>query len=154
MKKLTLLICLIVFLGSLCGCGNDIEIDESKYETEATTEEVTIDPVEARKVLLKEAYENHCEPDIGFANLSADGTSLVIDTNPYDTSYSYTFEEDAIKAVLATNEYLGLPSSVTDKMSSTRALDGMQSQDCGDFTATWTYHPDKGLHVIYEVNFS
>ena len=154
MKKLTLLMCLIVLFGSLCGCGNNAEVMDSEIETEASSEEVTVDPVEARKILLKEAYENHCEPDIGFAYLSADGTSLVIDTNPRDTSYSYTFEEEAIKAVLATNEYLGLPSSVTDKMSSTRALDGMQSQDCGDFTATWTYHPDKGLHVIYEVNFS
>ena len=77
--------------------------------------------------------------------------SLTIDTNPEDSSY-YVYEDDALYAIVAINDYLGLPSSLIDKMSSTRALDGIQTQDCGEYTVTWNYHPDNGMKVIYEVN--
>lgn len=127
----------------LCGCA--------KAGEQAETVETIVDPVQNRKSLLGEAYSECCDSTKDYASLSYDKTSLVIDTKPNDSYYSY--ESDAISAIVLCNAYLKLPSSITDKMSSTRALDGMQSQDCGDFTVSWTYHPDNGLKVIYEVNF-
>lgn len=110
------------------------------------------DPITERKELLTRAYEECCDITKDYASLSYDKTSLVIDTKPEDIYYSY--ESDATTAIVLCNSYLKLPSAVTNKMSSTRAVDGMQSQNCGDFTVSWTYHPDNGLRVIYEVNFS
>ena len=45
---------------------------------------------------------------------------------------------------------LDTPDSVVNRMSNTRALDGMQEATWGDFEATWTYHPDDGLDLIIE----
>ena len=147
MKKiLSLLLVLLLSLG-LSACNNSISKNNE-------VEQATVDPIQERKEMLGGAFINCCDSDSGFASLSADNTSLVIDTNPNDTKYSYFNEEKALAAIVATNSYLKFPSSITDKMSSTRALDGMQTQSGSDFTATWTYHPDKGLRVIYEINFS
>lgn len=109
--------------------------------------------IDERKSKLREAYETCCNPPVDYAELSSDGTSLVIDTNPIDKDYC-RYGADASLAITLCNTKLELPSSLSDKMSSTRALDGMQSQNCGDFTVSWTYHPDNGLRVIYEVNLS
>ncbi len=86
----------------------------------------------------------------GFASHGYDGKSLTIDTKPDDVHYNG--EDDAISAMATINVFLGLPLSLLDKMSSTIALDGIQSQDCGDYTVTWNYHPGNRMKVIYEVN--
>lgn len=43
---------------------------------------------------------------------------------------------------------LHTPDFVVREMDTTRALDGRQSDSWGDFTASWTYHPDHGLDVL------
>ena len=43
------------------------------------------------------------------------------------------------------------PESVINHMSKTRSLDGTQSDTWGDFSATWTYHPDHGLDIILKL---
>jgi hypothetical protein len=53
----------------------------------------------------------------------------------------------ALTAVLAE---LGFSASVVDRMDSTRALDGTQTAEGDLAVAFWTYHPDNGLHVIFE----
>ncbi|GAB3650373.1 hypothetical protein GCM10027591_07740 [Zhihengliuella somnathii] len=45
---------------------------------------------------------------------------------------------------------LGIPESAFSRMSSTRALDGTQTTSWDGYQASWTYHPDDGLHVIVE----
>ena len=141
MKKVLCLLLALVMCLSLVACGGN-----SSKEAE-----VTVDPVEEAKSKLSEAYETCCGgDDTDYASLGCDGKSLTIDTKPDDRYYSG--EDDALSAIFAINAFLGLPSSLIDKMSSTRALDGMQSQDCGDYTVTWNYHPDNGMKVIYEVN--
>ena len=145
MKLLKRTLCLMLVLltiGTMCACGGNSE------PTEAPTE----NPVELAKAKLEEAYNTCC---IGskteYAKLGYDKMSLTIDTSPNDTKYS-KYEDDAIAAIQGINLYLGLPASLLEKMSSTRALDGTQTQNCGAYTATWNYHPDNGLKVIYEVN--
>ncbi len=146
MKKILCLFLSIIMCVSLVACGND-------RVTEATTEVTTeaFDPVENAKEKLAKAYETCCDGvDIKYASLGYDKMSLTIDTKPNDTYYRY--EDDAVTAIVAINVFLELPSSIIEKMTSTRALDGVQTQDCGDYTVTWNYHPDNGLKVIYEVN--
>lgn len=42
-------------------------------------------------------------------------------------------------------------SLVLDKMGATRSLDGRQADDWNGIGASWSYHPDDGLHVILEL---
>ena len=77
-----------------------------------------------------------------------DGSGIRIDTNPRDIEEFY--DADALKAVRRINNALGMPDSVIEKMLSTRALDGRQSQTYSGVTVSWTYHPDAGLEIVYE----
>lgn len=150
-KKTLCLILAVLTACSLCACGNGSNSSSTK-ETTPVQQVPTENPVESAKAKLEEAYNTCCEgARIVYAKLGYDRMSLTIDTDPYDTGYS-SCEDDAIAAIQAINLYLSLPSSLLDKMSSTRALDGTQTQNCGTYTATWNYHPDNGLKVIYEVN--
>lgn len=149
MKKLLVMLLAAVACASIVAC-------KSSKPTEAVPEtepEEIVDPVEEAKEKLAEAYESHCDDNIKSRNatLGSDKMSLIIDTDYYNRGWD-SYEDEAMAAIRAVNTYLGIPSSVLQKMSSTRALDGMQSQNCGAYTVTWNYHPDNGLQVIYEVN--
>ena len=45
-------------------------------------------------------------------------------------------------------ERLDTPSAVRERMMETRAIDGTREESWGSYRATWTYHPDQGLHVV------
>lgn len=45
---------------------------------------------------------------------------------------------------------LGFSAAVLDRMGKTRALDGTQSAEGKNCNATWTYHPDDGLQIVFE----
>lgn len=47
-------------------------------------------------------------------------------------------------------EQLGAPSALESKIDATRALDGAQSDQWGNFEITWRYHPDDGATVTVE----
>lgn len=97
---------------------------------------------------LEDAYNDYC--DSSYATLSNDGTSLMIDTNPYDIDDGDSdYEDDAIKAILNVNDALGLPDSVATRMGETRSIDGTQSYEGEGYYVTWHYHPDQGLEVVY-----
>ncbi len=145
MKKILCLTLVTLLCVLLVGCTQ---------KSNDTYTESTIDPIEQAKEKLEEAYEECCADSTAypsFASLGYDKMSLIIDTNPDNSSY-YSYESAALSAIFLINRQLELPSSISDKMSSTRALDGMQTQNCGEYTVTWNYHPDNGLKVIYEVN--
>ena len=140
MKRIIVLAFVVAMCFSLVACGSN---GGSK---------ATVDPVEEAKTKLAEAYDSCCGGlTDAYARIGSDNMSLVIDTRPTD-GWASQYEDTAIATILAVNLELGLPSSLTEKMSSTRALDGTQSQDCGAYTVTWNYHPENGLKVIYEVN--
>lgn len=86
--------------------------------------------------------------DEPFCSVAGDGSYLEIDTNPYDIDDYYS--SGANNAIEDINKKLGLSDSVYRKMTSTRALDGVQAVEENGVRAQWTYHPDKGLEVIYE----
>ncbi len=84
------------------------------------------------------------------ATLASDGSYIEIDTNVYDLDdYS---RMSTLTKIEDLNEALGLPDSVYQKMLSTRALDGRQTHYADGFTVSWTYHPDDGLEVLYELD--
>ena len=143
MKRIISVLLILVMAISIVAC-NSVDTDK--------TPETTVSPIEEAKTKLQGAYDTCCKGSgkSQYAKLSYDKMSLVIDTKPNDRYFSY--EDDAVSAIVSINTYLGLPSSLTEKMSSTRALDGTQTQNCGKYTVTWNYHPDNGLKVIYEVN--
>lgn len=95
---------------------------------------------------LESVYDKYCNPM--WASITEDGTTLTIDTNPYDIEDEISFE--AISAIEAINKDLGLGDGVFEKMKTTRAMDGMQSVTKKGYIVTWIYHPEKGLEVIYE----
>lgn len=60
-------------------------------------------------------------------------------------------QEDALEAIRYANEELGFNGSVYSKMLETTALMGRQSEENDKYIVSWTYHPDDGLEVTYEV---
>lgn len=84
-----------------------------------------------------------------------DGSYMKIDTNPNNDDpdslfYNKAIESDSLAAIKFVNEKLGFPDSVYQKMLSTTALMGRQAEENRKFIVTWSYHPDKGLEVMYE----
>lgn len=95
---------------------------------------------------LQAIYDEHCSYE--YAHIASDGSYLSIDTNPDDDEDYIDFE--AYYALQAVVEALELPESVMNNMEQTRAIDGMQSYSTDELYITWSYHPDNGL----EVNFN
>ena len=52
------------------------------------------------------------------------------------------------EAALCVLDEIDAPQSVLARLGNTRALDGMQDAQWGDYAASWTYHPDDGLNLI------
>jgi len=103
-----------------------------------------------RKSPFQKAYEaaggaNFCGL---WVTVYQDGSGLRIDTNPRDIEGYY--DSDALESIRKIHASLGLPESILDKMTSTRALDGRQTQRHNGIAISWTYHPDAGLEIIYE----
>lgn len=90
-------------------------------------------------------------------SVSDDGTWMRFDSNPNDDD-----DEDFYKfydSFLAVNEHLqtvleelGYNSAVYVKMNETTWSMGKQTASTDTTTVSWTYHPDKGLEVLFEVN--
>ena len=82
-----------------------------------------------------------------YCDLADDGSYLSVDTNPLDLDdYS---SSTAIKYVKNINSELGFSDALYTKMGKTRALDGTQTDENSKVKVSWTYHPDKGLSVVY-----
>ena len=73
-----------------------------------------------------------------------DGRSVLLDGKGKD-AFSGDLTIDDLICVLGA---LNTPDAVIDHMSHTRSLDGTQTDEWGDFSASWTYHPDNGLDII------
>ena len=149
MKKFVILFLSIALCLLFTGCSKRSD-SQSK-----TTSGVSVDEAKSK---LEEVYTRyHEEFDYNYVlgttkyfNLSSDKSSLKVDSCFNDNSVDD--DPKVIEAIFNINSELGLPSSITTKMEATSSMDGMQSEDCGVYTVTWTYHPDRGLEVTYDVN--
>lgn len=134
MKKIISFLLIGVMLFSLSACG-DSKVKEEEVE---------------EKISLTEVYEKCCDNKV--CKLASDGSYITVDTDSLGTGYSIPEQEEkAIESIYNINKELGIPESVVEKMSKTRALDGMQEEAFGDIVVNWTYHPDNGLEVMYEL---
>lgn len=44
----------------------------------------------------------------------------------------------------------GLPESINERMKTTNSMDGKVTETVDGIKVTWSYHPDRGLEVMYE----
>lgn len=72
---------------------------------------------------------------------------------------SYTVSADGRSAVLSSPDgwqvkcityWLEGPSSIYERVLTTRAIDGTQTAIWGNWTASWNYHPDTGVNFIVQ----
>jgi hypothetical protein len=91
------------------------------------------------------AAEKSCNDGRTDTTLGDGGKTLIINASG-----------DAIKSIIDVQtvacvlDYLHTPAAVRSHISSTRALDGRQTDSWDGFTAAWTYHPDDGLDITIE----
>lgn len=103
------------------------------------------------KTPLKTAYEKADVPvgALKYIDYGDDWSFISVDTNPNDEEDFYA--EDAYNIVRNLNQSLEFPESVLNHMMKTTWSQGIQTYEGKKFEASWTYHPDKGLCVTYEV---
>lgn len=98
------------------------------------------------KINLKKTFSDYSGMGI---DVDSDGSYMKLDTNPYNIDdYVLSGMLDKIKKA---NSRLGFADSLYQKMLGTNALQGRQTDENDLVTVQWTYHPDNGLEVIYEV---
>lgn len=74
-------------------------------------------------------------------------TRLTVDSVTFDTLGEAEYRGDPVELVACTLVRLDAPAVVLGQVEQTRALDGPQMAEWGDFAAVWSFHPDDGLIV-------
>lgn len=99
--------------------------------------------------VCNEVVEEYSEISSGIT-LAEDGSYLMVDTNPINLDdYNWWAVYDAVEDI---NRKMGFPDSLMVKIGNTTALNGVQTHTTDGITATWSYHPNKGLEIMYEQN--
>lgn len=65
-----------------------------------------------------------------------------------------THMRKAIEAIKSTNLKLGFGGSLYDYMAKTNTAMGAQTEENDKYIVTWTYSPDDGLEVKYQIKFT
>ncbi|WBU36713.1 hypothetical protein [Homoserinibacter sp. YIM 151385] len=73
------------------------------------------------------------------------GMSLTLDTKGNDDSTGIAYSDAECMFT-----QLKMTDAIKSRVEATRALDGRQTGDWGDFDASWGYHPDHGLDMVIE----
>lgn len=100
---------------------------------------------------FKKLYKDIASDAVYGWEVGSDGSYLSADTNVFDLD---DFNNKSIwNSIKAMNRKLGLPSSLDNDMESTTALMGKQSRtfESAGVEVFWTYHPDKGMEVTYQL---
>lgn len=100
------------------------------------------------KISFREIY-NEIGGEGYYCVVASDNSYLKIDTNPSDIKDS--FSSSAWSMIKNANSKLGFTTSLDQKMLETRAIDGRQSDSNENVKVSWTYHPSKGIEVLYEL---
>lgn len=130
MKKVFIVVLCLVMVVALVGCGSNSAFQD------------------AVGILEERGTQPYGDMEITYYEVASDESYIKIDTNPYDVEDFYVAE--ASQLVADVNAALGFPESLYEKMTTTRALDGKQTDESGNFKVTWSYHPNSGLNVLYE----
>ena len=94
-----------------------------------------------------------------WCTIASDGSYMKIDTDPYDQSdisdvkLSEMDKRDYpdVEIIKHINSELGFTEALYEKMCSTAWDHGKQTDSNDEYAVSWTYHPDKGLEIMYEV---
>ena len=93
--------------------------------------------------------------------ISAATETCVVENSPYivvgDEGQSVSMDSVGDESagaeyadILCVLNELDVPDSVLNRINSTRALDGRQTAEWDNFTASWGYHPNSGANIIIE----
>ena len=103
------------------------------------------------KTPLKTVYEKADVPVgmLDYIEHGDDWSFIIVDTNPDDKDDYYN--KASFDLVRNLNQAMEFPSSVMERMIRTTFVQGIQTYEGKKFEVSWTFHPDKGLCVTYEV---
>lgn len=82
--------------------------------------------------------------DSAYATIGDDGASLELQS---EGDEAVGMSADEFVCVI---EALDVSDAVISRLETTRALDGRQEASWGNFSASWTYHPDNGVNMLIE----
>jgi hypothetical protein len=104
-----------------------------------------VDPVTPEPTILEVAKSDCAHGQAGtYVVIGDDGSTLTIDTKGED---SPGVDVATVACILIA---IDTPDAVISQLDATRAMDGRQDATWGDFSASWTYHPDDGLDLILQ----
>jgi len=127
--------------GSLAGCSSSNS--ESASDTESAEEAV------AENTPIEDAVDT-CNLSIeSGVDVGDGGRTLLIDTKGEEDAFGTN-----VASVACLLAELDVSDAVVSRIDSTRALDGRQEGEWGEYTASWGYHPDSGLDLIIELQSS
>lgn len=101
----------------------------------------------SKKVDFRDLYNKYCVSS--WAECPTDNSYLKIDTNPYDYDDEGIYYIEAYYAIEKINKDLGLPESLNSEIDNTTWDHGKQTKKFDNLVISWTYHPDKGLELMY-----
>ena len=124
-KKISIIFILVVVSLALAACGQSGYDFENKFSDIAENEWITI---------------------------AEDGSFIRIDTNPRNVrGGDFSTQFLAMEDLERVNEELGFSDALIARMTSTRALDGRQEEVGDTIRVSWSFHPNSGLVVMYEI---
>ncbi len=94
---------------------------------------------------------------LSYVSIASDGEWMKIDTNPTDiddddfTWSDISLSMEASALVEEVNKKLQFSSSLYQKMCETTWSQGRLYDENNYYKVSWTYHPDKGLEILYEM---
>lgn len=141
---------------SLLSTGND---DDKESAVSIFLELGEYKDSKTRYELLRFKDFNDLFSDISknkWCKISSDGTWMQLDTNPNNTEEDdmllsdYSLMFDCCDAIEKVNETLGFSTALMEKMNKTTWSQGVLEDSNDKYKVSWTYHPDKGLEVMYE----
>lgn len=128
----TILIIVLTLL--LCACNDNLNSSSNKK----------VNPLEdAYDILYSQYGWSSCY------RLGSDKSYLQVDTNPYDIDEYY--DSTYIEILNSTLTALKLPDYIYQRMLKTTAMQGRQDVTVNGINVSWTYHPDKGLEVMFTI---
>ncbi|MEV3936013.1 hypothetical protein AB0K52_08575 [Glycomyces sp. NPDC049804] len=151
------MIAVVMFSGGLF-IGMAIS-DSDSSEPPAASEESSSSPAESEttaspKPALPPAEPNpmeaaidSCASDSDRITLADDGNTIVAEGIGIDGE-----TDESIEQLVCVLVYLGAPDSLFAHLDSTRAIDGRQEDEFGEYTAAWTFHPDDGVNMTITTN--
>lgn len=93
---------------------------------------------------FRAAVVDDCDLNVGTsAQVLDEGKSLYLDGRGKESN---GLSLDSLVCVM---NALDVPDATLQRMSSTRALDGRQTDSFDGLSVEWSYHPDDGLDVLF-----